>query len=845
MRSSILLIDGDATAAAVIRRFETLPGLDISVTRCGLDEPALRDGLENLSPALAVFGPSVPDAIHAARLVHRLSPHLQMVFLVGDEAHRLLRALGLAPRIGINWSSTSLEATDLAQIVERGMRASQQRQKTRTQITEINARRGAGNADDPRFKALMMSERFIDALLENTADAIFTTDIQGKVITWNRGAERVFGYGDADLDDRQVSLLRSDFERLLFQELHSAAGEGQVSRQLMILHRSGEERTLDFSFTPLRDERGQAVAISWIARDVTARLRAEQRRDALIRLTDLIKDKDQPNDIAFAGALVLGEALKVARVGYAQVAPGGNAVTIERQWNAPGCVPLPDYIDLTHYGTFVCDLQRGQTVVFEDAATDHRTAAVVDRLASVGARAIVNVPVMEKGEWVALLFLNNPSVRTWHDDELLLIREVAERTRAAAERARNAQALQQANETLELKVQERTHELMQTEAALRQAQKMEAVGQLTGGIAHDFNNMLAVVMGSLDLLSRRLAGEDARTRHYVTSAMEGAKRAANLTQRLLAFSRQQPLQPKVLDPNRLVGGMSDLLTHSLGGTVRLETVLAAGIWAIDVDPNQLENVLLNLAVNARDAMPDGGRLTIETQNAYLDDHYVVNEPGVAAGQYVLIAVSDTGTGMSDEVIAKAFDPFFTTKEVGKGTGLGLSQVYGFVRQSEGHVKIYSEPGHGTSIKIYLPRAKGDPGAMSTGKAEESPGGDDKEVVLVVDDEDLVRQFTADSLTELGYRVLEANGAISALETIRTHPEIVLLFTDVVMPEVNGAKLANEVRALRPDIKILYTTGYTRNAIVHNGTLDPGVALIGKPFTIEELAAKVRQILDQP
>ena len=388
--------------------------------------------------------------------------------------------------------------------------------------------------------------------------------------------------------------------------------------------------------------------------------------------------------------------------------------------------------------------------------------------------------------------------------------------------------------------------LAEAEDALRQAQKMEAVGQLTGGIAHDFNNMLAVVIGSLDLLKRRIGDGDLRALRYVDAAVDGARRAALLTQRLLAFSRQQPLKPESVDVNALVAGMSDLLRHSLGGAVRLETVLAGGLWRTSADPNQLESVILNLAINARDAMPGGGRLTIETQNAHLDDRYAAAHLGVSAGQYVLIAVTDTGEGMPADVIAKAFDPFFTTKEVGKGTGLGLSQVYGFVRQSGGHVKIYSEPGQGTTLKVYLPRLSGAPvDVAAAGRAHVVPLGEHGEVVLVVEDEAAVRRFSVDALEELGYRVLEADGAAAALQLLEAHPEIALLFTDVIMPEVNGARLAEAARARRPDLKVLFTTGYTRNAVVHNGVLDADVQLLGKPFTVEDLAAKVREVLDEP
>ncbi|MGN2245598.1 PAS domain S-box protein [Frateuria sp. GZRR35] len=390
---------------------------------------------------------------------------------------------------------------------------------------------------------------------------------------------------------------------------------------------------------------------------------------------------------------------------------------------------------------------------------------------------------------------------------------------------------------------EQEQALAATEEALRQSQKMEAVGQLTGGIAHDFNNMLAVVMGSLDLLKRRV-GDNPRALRQIESATDASERAALLTKRLLAFSRQQALNPQPTDLNRLVGETSELLRHSIGAGIRLHTTLAEDLWRTRVDANQLENVLLNLAVNARDAMPEGGCLTIETGNVQLDKRYAAAN-GTRAGDYVLIAVTDNGSGMPADVLARAFDPFFTTKEVGKGTGLGLSQVYGFVRQSGGHVKLYSEPGQGTTVRIYLPRLCDEPAAgwVAEGGADTAPGGL-QELILVVEDEPAVRQFSVDALEELGYRVLQADGAPAALRLLDRHPDVALVFTDIVMPEVNGRKLADEVHHRRPELPILFTTGYTRDAVVHQGVLDPDVELLGKPFTLDGLARKVRAMLDQ-
>jgi signal transduction histidine kinase len=379
---------------------------------------------------------------------------------------------------------------------------------------------------------------------------------------------------------------------------------------------------------------------------------------------------------------------------------------------------------------------------------------------------------------------------------------------------------------------------------LRQSQKMEAIGQLTGGLAHDFNNMLSVIIGSLNLLSRRLARGEVDFGKYIDSALDGANRAATLTHRLLAFSRQQPLAPKSLDINKLVAGMSDLLGRTIGEQIRVETVLAGGLWRTRVDPGELESAILNLAVNARDAMPDGGRLTIETANCHLDDAYASAHVEVPAGQYVLVAVTDNGVGMSPAALAKAFDPFFTTKPVGKGTGLGLSQVHGFVKQSGGHVKIYSEPGQGTTVKLYLPRFVGAEQAVPARTLDRPiPRGDAGKLILVVEDDDRARNVTAESLRELGYSVVHAGGAASALAILDAQPGVNLLFTDIVMPDVNGRQLAEEAVRRVPGIKVLYTTGYTPNAIVHNGVVDPGVQLISKPFTLEQLARKVHAVLE--
>lgn len=385
-------------------------------------------------------------------------------------------------------------------------------------------------------------------------------------------------------------------------------------------------------------------------------------------------------------------------------------------------------------------------------------------------------------------------------------------------------------------------ELRRSEEQLRQAQKLEAVGRLAAGIAHDFNNLLTGIGGSLEMMGRRVTSPSDDFLRFLDLAKTGVSRAANLTQRLLAFSRQQPLQVEAVDANKLVSGMSELLRRTLGEQIKIETVLAGGLWRCQSDIVQLESAILNLAINGRDAMPEGGTLTIETANAHLDDAYAAANVEVKAGQYVLIAVSDTGEGMDQELMAKAFDPFFTTKQRGQGTGLGLSMTFGYVKQVGGHLKLYSEVGHGTVVKIYLPRSGAAPVDAKERPAPAVRSLGDGPVVLVVEDDPVVREFAGSACREIGCTVHLAGDGREALAVLRVHDDIALLFTDVGLPgDMNGRQLAAAACELRPTLKVLYTTGYTANAIVHHGVLDAGVNFIGKPFSIDALAAKVKSL----
>jgi signal transduction histidine kinase/ActR/RegA family two-component response regulator len=427
----------------------------------------------------------------------------------------------------------------------------------------------------------------------------------------------------------------------------------------------------------------------------------------------------------------------------------------------------------------------------------------------------------------------------------VLFKDVTARKRAELE-------LRRLNETLEARVAQAIAERMQeqerlreAEAALRQAQKMEAVGQLTGGLAHDFNNLLAGISGAFEMIGVRLAqGRSADVEKYLSAGQRATRRAAALTHRLLAFSRRQTLQPKPVNINRLMSEFVELVRRTVGPAIEVETVAAGGLWLTMVDPNQLENALLNLCINARDAMPNGGKITIETANRWLDERTALSRT-LDPGQYVTVCVSDTGSGIDKAILDRVFDPFFTTKPMGEGTGLGLSMVYGFARQSHGHVRIYSEVGQGTMVCIYLPRHVGDeatdeaPGSASVSRTEAG------ETVLIVDDEPTIRMLVTDSLGDLGYACKEAADGASGLKILQSPERIDLLITDIGLPGgLNGRQLADAARVTRPDLKVLFITGYAENAVFNHGHVERGMEVMTKPFAVEQLASRVERMLKE-
>jgi hypothetical protein len=752
------------------------------------------------------------------------------------------------------------------------------------------------------------------------------------------------------------------------------AGRGATwhENHLVPITRNGRREDVywTYSYGPIDDETAPngVGGVLVVCSETTQAVLAQQRQAFRIKLDDALRGLGDARDIMAVAATMLGGHLRAGRCGYGEVDETGAFFTVERDWT-DGIMPsLAGRLRLVDFGRrIVADLGAGRTVRLDDPQADVRTRASADAYASIGGmRAGIAVPLAKDGRFVAAFYVHQTSPRQWTDDEETLVREVAERTWSAVEQARAQVSLRRLNDTLELRVIERTARIQADESriraifetsyqfqglltpdgilleanaislrsigatladvvglpfwetpwfsgtpgmagtvrdavpivaggetvrqeirvnlpvggwrwfdftmrpihdsagtviaivpeaaelterrhaeeALRQAQKMESIGQLTGGIAHDFNNLLLGITGALDLIRNRIeAGRTDGLARFMDAASASAHSAAALTQRLLAFSRRQSLDTKPQRIAAIVHGMEDMLRRTLGKSIALEIFLPADLWPAMTDANQLESAILNLAINARDAMPNGGKLTIETSNTRLDEVYALANDDVEAGDYVTIAVSDTGSGMPPDVIAMAFEPFFTTKPIGQGTGLGLSMIYGFQKQSGGHVRICSELARGTTITLYLKRAPHveEPATTSPKlKARHGRG----EMVLVVEDDANVRLLMTEVLEGLGYRYIEASDARAALTTLESDQPIDLLVTDVGLPHINGRQLAEMARQHRPDLKVLFVTGYAENAAVRGGFLAAGMDLMTKPFTLDGLGAKIRELIER-
>ena len=836
------------------------------------------------------------------------------------------------------------------------------------QGVDVTEKRQAAEAlavSEARYGALFAAMATGFCVIEMKFDAA-DRPVDYKIVEGNKAFEEMTGL--VDPYGKWVSEIAPGLEQHWFELYGRVARTGEPAR----FENPADIFGRWYDVQALRIGQPGAWQVAILFNNITERKQSEARQTALLELNDAIRDLTDAEEIAQASAEVLARTLGVSRAGYGTVDTVAETITIARDFNQPGVNSIAGLLSFRDYGSYIEDIKRGETVAIDDVTQDPRTADTAEALKAISAGSFVNMPLMEQGRVVALVFVNHATARHYSDSDLQLMRDVAERVRMATERARSEAALRDSeaqfrvfaqatpnqiwaswadgslywfnpqvyaysgleegeldgtdtwgrivhpddlaraaegwsrslasgqvyetefrirrhdgayrtfmvraepvhdeegritrwvgsnidieelrrqsaelarfNETLEEQVAERTSALMQAEEALRQSQKMEAVGQLTGGIAHDFNNLLAGISGSLEIISNRIAqGRHNDVERFTAAAQGAAKRAAALTHRLLAFSRRQTLDPKPTDPNRLIRGMEDLIRRTTGPGVQLEVVASAGLWPVLIDAHQLENAVLNLCINARDAMPNGGRLTIETGNRWIDAR-TAKAQDLEPGQYVSICVSDTGTGMAPEVAARAFEPFFTTKPLGEGTGLGLSMIYGFVRQSGGQVRIYSEPGQGAMVCLYLPRHHG---AVEEGEGisevEQAPRAQAGETVMVVDDEPTVRMLVAEILHELGYQCIEASDGAAGLKLLQSEARIDLLVTDVGLPGgMNGRQMADAARLERPDLKVLFITGYAENAVVGNGHLDPGMHVMTKPFGMEALGSRIRELIE--
>jgi len=564
--------------------------------------------------------------------------------------------------------------------------------------------------------------------------------------------------------------------------------------------------------------------------------------DGLSQATSGVADADETLAIT---TRMVGEHLGLSNCAYADMDADGEHFTVRGDWAAPGSPSIVGRYRLSDFGTLaVQELTAGRPLIVNDNLAElapHEAAT----FQSIGIAATICMPLIKEGRLVALMAVHDKVPHHWTPRELTTVREVTERSWAHIQRVRVEAELRNLNATLEQRVDERTERLIAAEEALRQSQKMEAIGQLTGGLAHDFNNLLTAVTGGLELLQMRVRQQRfGELDRYIDMAQSGAKRAAALTQRLLAFSRRQTLAPTPRNVDDLVAGMRDIIDRALGPAVDLKICRTDDLWTTMIDASQFESALLNLCINASDAMPEGGKLVIETGNVTFDDRVAASQH-LDPGEYVSVCVTDTGSGIPNDIIEKVFDPFFTTKPLGQGTGLGLSMIYGFTRQSGGQVRIYSEVGNGTTVCLYFPRFAGDAAAAGTEAAPaELPRATGGETVLLVEDEAPIRELVVDALAGAGYRVLEAADGRQGVEQLSAPGRIDLLITDVGLPGgLNGRQVADAGRSVRPGLATLFITGYAANAAVGAGQLEEGMEVLTKPFNLDDLIRRVRTILE--
>jgi len=684
---------------------------------------------------------------------------------------------------------------------------------------------------------LRKREQYLAITLNSIGDAVITTNIRGKITNMNPVAETLTGWSKNNCTGLPLAdvvlFSNAKTQTPILDPLRPVLERGEtiaLTNDTMLTARDGSTRHIANSAAPIIDEHGSIRGAVLVISNVSEKYKLSQEIDKqLVRFKELanlaLTLTGAPQDIFDTISELIARLLGVQVVCISEVQ--GHEQIFLSVFASGKLSPqtgdrngLPD----TPCGVVVRD---GKLQIFDGVSDQFPKAAVMQKH---GAQAYCGCPALDsEGNVVAVVYLLQNKPHTFSDDDQSLLRIFSQRIGLEIEHARFLRRLKE------------------QEGQLRQSQKMDAVGQLTGGLAHDFNNLLAIIQGNLSFLEedlsdgRPISTEDLR--ESVQASLSAGRRGAELTHRLLSFSRQQALQPEVLNVSGVVQGMEDLLERTLGEDIEIRWHLSAGDWLALADASQLENVLLNLVLNARDAMPGGGTLTIETIEASLDDAEANAQGDIASGDYMILAVSDSGVGMPADVLDRVFEPFFTTKDRDKGTGLGLSMVYGFAKQSQGHVAIYSEQEKGTTVKIYLPRAANNVGRLDAESVKPLVEGGD-ETILIVEDDPEVRRITKRILMRQGYTVLESENGLEALELLGKANAIDLLLSDIVLPGgISGPEIAKKVRGKLPNLKILFMSGYTENAVVHHGYLDEGVDLINKPFTFKTLGSKVRDVLD--
>ena len=809
---------------------------------------------------------------------------------------------------------------------------------------------------------LRESEERLRLAVENAEIGFWDVDVVHDRLIWPPRTKAMFGISadvPVTMDDFYNGLHPDD--RDATSAAYAAAADPAVRALYDVEYRTigkedGVQRWVAAKGRGVFDPAGRCLRVTGTALEITTRKAAEVRRTALIELAKSLEHLEEPAQIAYAAGCVLGETLGATRVGYGAINSDAETLHVDRDWTAPGVETLAGTVPLREYGSFIDSLKRGEFIVIADVRTDTRTSgAAANALEAKAARSFVNVPVLERGRLAAVFYVNNGTVRNWSDSDLALIKEIAERTRNAVERARGEQALRESearlrelNETLESQVEARAAErdrlwnlspdmlaradysgmmsavspawtvvlgwsegellsrgyatfmhpddaaptlaaiedmartgkptrfenristrdgrwkpiewtvapepdglnfiavgrdlsdakareteLARAQDALRQSQKMEAMGQLTGGVAHDFNNLLTPIVGSLDMLQRKGIGSE-REQRLIAAAAQSAERARTLVQRLLAFARRQPLQAISVDVATLVAGMGDLVESTTGPQIKVAVEVADNLPPARADPNQLEMALLNLSVNARDAMPEGGTLRI---TATTESITAGHRSQLERGTYVRLSVADTGSGMDEATLARAIEPFFSTKGVGKGTGLGLSSVHGLALQLGGALTIQSRPGVGTNVELWLP-VSAEEAEQASADAPHDQHVADRGVALLVDDEELVRISTADMLSDLGFAVIEVASAEDALQMLEREEAIDVIVTDHLMPGMSGTELARHVQHIRPELPVLLVSGYAEIEGV-----DADRPRLTKPFRKDELAATLLTLVE--